>query len=66
MKSEEFAAATLIFHFFIYIFHSSSYLSPLEKLGCISEKLKYIWFFVRFALILQRCKNDYGIGTTAR
>ena len=30
-----------------------SYLFPKEKIGCISEKPKYIWFFVRFALSLQ-------------
>ena len=29
------------------------YLSPLEKIGCTSEKSKNIWFFARFALPLQ-------------
>ena len=30
------------------------YFELCSKVGCISEKLKYIWFFVRFALPLQR------------
>ena len=47
---EEILKIFLLLFAFLQHFH---YISPLVKIGCISEKLKYIWFFVQFALSLQ-------------
>ena len=44
-------------------FKNSSYISPLEKIGCTLEKSKKIWFFVRFALSLQREMKSVRIMT---
>jgi len=53
VKSEKFAAAWKNSQFSILNSHFFIYLSPRVKVSFTSEKSKYIWFFIWFALPLQ-------------